>query len=331
MAMIEHGGNLAKAIEIFGGHPSEWMDISTGISPFSAPLPQFDLDVWRRLPESRSVVELEALVQDFYGASLSCRAVAGSQFVINLLPKILTGKVGIVEPCYGEYANAFAKDGLEYVSLKTIEDCAGVTSVILANPNNPDGCICSSEALLQLAKVLGERGGYLVVDEAFADAEPNVSLLGQLETIDNIIVLRSFGKFFGLAGLRLGFVFASEKVLAKLDVYRGPWSVTGPAIAVAQSVLKTPNISQVLTKRIHHRCREMEQAFVEAKADIIGGTSLFFLIQHKDADSLHHHLQTKHILSRKFDYNTTWLRLGLTQNSDEDKRLSEALLSFEGK
>ena len=331
MSMIEHGGNLAKAIQIFGGQPSDWLDISTGISPFSAPLPEFDIDVWRRLPEPQSVIELEALAQDFYGASLSCRAVAGSQFVINLLPKILSGKVGIVEPCYGEYANAFAKDELEYLSLDTIETIDGVTSVILANPNNPDGRIYSSEALLQLAKVLRERGGYLVIDEAFADAEPDVSVLGLIKTIDNIIVLRSFGKFFGLAGLRLGFVFASDAVLSKLDVHRGPWSVTGPAIAVAQSVLETPHISQLLSEKIYHRHSEMDQALGGSGINIIGGTSLFFLLQHPDADSLHHHLQTKHILTRKFDCNHQWLRLGLTQNVQEDNWLCEALLSFECK
>ncbi len=324
---IEHGGNLEKAIKIYGGERSEWIDISTGISPFSAPIPELSLESWQRLPEPSSLSELAHIAQRYYGASQKCVVTSGSQFVINHLPDLLEGDVGIVEPTYGEYAGAFARQNRDFRSISSIDDIGDVQSIILANPNNPTGRVFSQKELFDLAAKLSACSGYLIVDEAFCDVSDQTSMLAG-NSIDNLIVLRSFGKFFGLAGARIGFVFAQDEILDQIEQLQGPWAVSGPSMAVAKHVLTSNHIRQDLLKKITTRHSDMLNMLKDTGLEIIGGTKLFMLVGDDNAIDLHEHLLKHKILTRKFDYQSKWLRLGLTRNQEEDGRLKDAISSF---
>ncbi|MEP2979564.1 MAG: threonine-phosphate decarboxylase CobD [Lentilitoribacter sp.] len=325
---LEHGGNLERAIQTYGGSRSDWIDISTGISPFIAPIPDLDLSSWHRLPERAVVSELAEIAKKYYASKQNCLVTSGSQFLINHLPDLLQGDVGIVGPTYGEYAGAFARNNRSYTALSSIDDIGDVRSLVLANPNNPDGRLYSQDELCVLAKVLKQRDGYLVVDEAFCDVCEKASML-MTDPIENLIVLKSFGKFFGLAGARIGFVFAHNEVLSRIKYLQGPWSVSGPSISVARHVLTRDGIHCELLKKISSRHGQFIQMLGRTGLKIAGGTKLFTLIEHESAANLHEHLLVEKILTRKFDYNASWLRLGLTCNEEEDLRLQQAILSFE--
>lgn len=324
---IEHGGNLKEAIKVYGGERSEWIDISTGISPFTVPIPELNLEDWQRLPEPSSLSELAYIAQRYYGADQNCVVTSGSQFVINHLPDLLEGDVGIVEPTYGEYAGAFVRQNRDFTSISSIDDIGDVQSIILANPNNPTGRIFSRDELLNLAAKLSARSGYLIVDEAFCDVCDQASMLTE-NSVDNLIVLRSFGKFFGLAGARIGFVFAHDEILHQIEQLQGPWAVTGPSMVVAKHALTSNHIHQDLLKKITTRHIEMVSVLADTGIEIIGGTKLFVLVSHDKAVDLHEHLLTHKILTRKFSYHSKWLRLGLTRNQEEDDRLKDAISSF---
>ncbi|MBO6918350.1 MAG: threonine-phosphate decarboxylase [Rhizobiaceae bacterium] len=324
---IEHGGNLEEAIKVYGGERSEWIDISTGISPFTTPMPEISLDDWQRLPEPSSLSELAHLAQRYYGADQKCVVTSGSQFVINHLPDLLEGDVGIVEPTYGEYAGAFARQNRHFTSISSIDDIGDVQSIILANPNNPTGRVFSRDELLNLAAKLSARGGYLVVDEAFCDVCDQAAMLSG-NSIDNLIVLRSFGKFFGLAGARIGFVFAQDNILHQIEQLQGPWAISGPSMAVAKHVLMSNHIHQDLLKKITTRHTDMLNMLKDTGVEIIGGTKLFMLVGHENAIDLHAYLLKHKILTRKFSYHSKWLRLGLTRDQEEDGRLRDAISSF---
>jgi cobalamin biosynthetic protein CobC len=328
MMKIEHGGNLEKAMQAHGGIRSDWIDISTGISPFSAPFPQLRLSDWHRLPESASLDELAHIARNYYSSNQECIVTSGSQFLINHLPDLLAGDIGILEPSYGEYAASFIRQKRSYKSLSSINNIGDVQSIVLANPNNPDGRLYSQDELCKLAEKLKKRDGYLVVDEAFCDVCENASMLISDPT-ENLIVLKSFGKFFGLAGARIGFVFAHKKVLRRIEYLQGPWSVSGPSISVAKHVLTRDGMHEDLLEKISTRHDQFIQMLGETNLIIAGGTKLFTLIEQENAANLHEHLLVEKILTRKFDYNPHWLRLGLTCNEEEDLRLKQAILSFE--
>lgn len=325
MKPIQHGGHLFQAIEEFGGRQTDWLDLSTGISPFTIDLPEFNHDVWRRLPDPKYVALIEDKARLFYQTNANCLAVPGSQFAIQHLPHVLEGDVGILQPTYGEYAVSFTRQNRSFVSLTDIAEIGNVSSVVLANPNNPDGRLYAREILLELADQLSRRKGYLVVDEAFMTLDDHHSLLSAMEEAQNIIVLRSVGKLFGLAGIRLGFVFCSTETREKLMRYLGPWAVSGPALAVAEHVLNNRIIADELKHKISVRHQDMKSMLARSGLNIIGENDLFFLIQHQNAVGLHIELKKQKILTRIFDYKSDWMRIGLTANKDEDQRVFDGL------
>lgn len=329
MKQVQHGGNLLQAIEDFGGQPKDWLDLSTGISPFTVELPEFSQNVWRRLPDAKYVELVESKAKAFYQTKSECLAVPGSQFAIQHLSKVLDGDVGIVEPTYGEYSASFARNSKSYTSLSGIDKIGSVSSVILANPNNPDGRLYTLRELLGLAIQLSERQGFLVVDEAFMTIDDRNSLLTILDKATNIIILRSIGKFFGLAGIRLGFVFSSNGVREKLAGYLGPWAVTGPALTIADHIFSYPVIAKKIKRENSARHREMAKMLDLSRMIIIGKNELFFLVQHTNVEDLHVYLKKQKILTRIFDYNSEWMRIGLTSNAEEDERLLHALNEFQ--
>ena len=195
---------------------------------------------------------------------------------------------------------------------------------IVVNPNNPDGRIVGKSDLLRIADRLDQNRGVLVVDESFADVAPDISLAGETDR-ENIVVLRSFGKFYGLAGLRLGFAIASPALAGRLDAVLGPWAVAGPAIAIGQKALADSEWKRQALERLASDAKKLDELLIAAGLEIVGGTSLFRLTRSQDAGALFDRLGRAGILVRRFAEEPTWLRWGLPADDNAWQRLSAAL------
>jgi cobalamin biosynthetic protein CobC len=239
-APLRHGGDISEARRQFPNAPEPIIDLSTGINPHPYPIPQLSSELLARLPQS---VELDALVvaaAKSYAAPSRDHVVAapGTQILLPLVVSLIApGRAAILGPTYAEHARVAALIGHNVKQVHEIGELANANLAIIVNPNNPDGRLCSRNGLLAVASELQSRGGLLVLDEAFVDVAPDGTSLAPEVDRGNIVVLRSFGKFFGLAGLRLGFALAAPELVARLAAWLGPWAVSGPAIALGRSAL----------------------------------------------------------------------------------------------
>jgi cobalamin biosynthetic protein CobC len=327
-APIQHGGALAAAASQYGGRIEDWLDLSTGINPCPPMLPDIPVRAWHRLPDREREMAAREAARAYYraGACLPL-PVPGTQAVIQLLPRLLDrrDRVAVLSPTYGEYARAFALAGLAVDPVADLGDIGPAHRlVVVVNPNNPDGRFFTRDRLRSLASELAGRGGFLVVDEAFGDMQPDHSLSG--ETKENVIVFRSFGKFFGLAGIRLGFVIAADRVSGQFSEWLGPWAVSGPALVLAEHLMTSE--TGAIRASILARAQGLTNVLAEAGLAVRGGTPLFQLVEDAVAEALHHHLCRHQILTRKFDYRADWLRFGLAPDAAGDARLLDALKSF---
>ncbi|WP_374325269.1 threonine-phosphate decarboxylase CobD [Aquipseudomonas alcaligenes] len=323
--MLEHGGRLRAAAQRYGIAVADWLDLSTGIAPYGWPLPPIPADAWQRLPEQDD--GLEALARDYYGAA-ALLPVAGSQAAIQALPRLRRPglRVGVVSPAYAEHALAWRREGhlVQELSEGTVErDLEYFDLLLVINPNNPSGRLIERERLLGWHTRLAERGGWLVVDEAFMDCTPQHSLAAESQR-PGLIVLRSFGKFFGLAGIRLGFVLAEQALLDQLSEQLGPWTVSGPARAVAAALLADAEGQQRQRERL---CADGLRLAVLLSAHGLapaGGTALFQLVGHAHAVGLHGYFARRGILLRLFA-ESRCLRFGLPADEAGWQRLEQAL------
>ncbi|WP_404379835.1 threonine-phosphate decarboxylase CobD [Caenispirillum salinarum] len=326
-----HGGNLSAAVAATGRPRAEWLDLSTGINPRPYPVPPIPADAWTRLPEAAEDAALVEAARAAYGVAKDAAVVPapGTQALIQWLPLLRPrGRVGIVGPTYGEHATAWARAGhaVEDLSDPPAPDDAGAPDVVVVvNPNNPDGRRHDSDALLALAEGQARRGGWLVVDEAFADVAPEVSLCGRAGG-PGLVILRSPGKFYGLAGLRLGFAVTAEDVAAALAANLGPWAVAGPALAVGAAALGDPAWQDATRAWLAERRRALDGVLAAAGLTIAGGTDLFRLIETSDAAARFERLARAGILARPFAYAPRWLRLGLPADDAGLARLAEAMV-----
>ncbi|MBY5319028.1 MULTISPECIES: threonine-phosphate decarboxylase [Rhizobium] len=241
---------------------------------------------------------------------------------------VTDNKVAVVSPTYGEYARALTSAGF---TVDAVDNVAAIgiehRLAVVVNPNNPDGLAWPAETLIALHDRMKAAGGLLVVDEAFGDTDPALSLASRAQQLPNLIIFRSFGKFFGLAGLRLGFAIARDDILARFEDWLGPWAVSGPALSIAGSLLRS-DVSPI-RGRIDERSAGLHAVLKGAGLRMAGGTALFTLVADAKAGDIYTHLCRHHILVRKFDYAPDWLRFGLTPAPAADRRLSEALQRFE--
>ena len=326
-APIVHGGGITEAALQFGGAPSDWLDLSTGINPNPVALPDIPQSAWHRLPDRHRFDAASEAARDYYGSgAVPPLAVPGTQSVIQLLPRLLTRgrRAAILGPTYGEYGRVLRAAGHavdELTDLDTVSDGHGV--VIVVNPNNPTGRVIAPDALEALAEKVARQGGYLLVDEAFGDTSPDTSVASLVERHERLIVFRSFGKFFGLAGLRLGFVVASENIRASFREWLGPWAVSGPALVIAADLMARD--TGAIRADIAQRKRGLDAVLRNAGLAISGGTPLFTLVAHPRAVDLHTALCRRQVLTRRFDYAPTWLRIGLAPDGAADARLADAL------
>lgn len=321
--MNEHGGNLLAAAERYGIALEEWLDLSTGISPYGYPAGMLGAEAWRRLPSESPGFRKAAA--SYYGSDRFL-AVAGSQAAIQVLPRLIPARsVAIVHPTYGEHEKRWRAGGaaVERLAEDAVENAPAHDVIVLCNPNNPTGRLRCPEALLGLRERQAARGAWLVVDEAFIDTEPQLSVVAHASA-GGLVVLRSVGKFFGLAGARVGFLFAPPALLEKAREEIGPWSVSGPALAVAAKALANvayQNHSRMLLKLASARLREM----LEKKGyEVAGATDFFAWVKHAKARDIQDRLARNGILVRAFD-DPPSLRIGLADSEEAWHRLERAL------
>lgn len=321
---LEHGGRLARARRRFPEAPDPFLDLSTGINPVSYPIPPLPPEAWTRLPEPEDLERLQAAAASAHGAADPAMVVAapGTQLLISLLPHILPhARVTVLSPTYGEHAAAWSAVGARVTEAGTLEDMAGAGAAVVCNPNNPDGARHAPAALLQLARTTG----LLVVDEAFIDLEPDPPSLVPHLLDDRIIVLRSFGKSFGLAGVRLGFALAAPALAGRIRAALGPWAVSGPAIAIGTRALSDRAWTLAAAVRRRADATRLDAMLMQAGFTVIGGTCLFRLASSKEAPRWFERLARAGILTRRFPEQPDWLRFGLPGDAGAWERLEGAL------
>lgn len=331
-AAPRHGGNLAAAERRFGIPPEPWIDLSTGINPHAYPLPDLAADLWRRLPETRNVAALINAAAEFFDQTSAPMAVAhGSQALIQLLPHLIRpSPVAVLGPTYDEHERAWSNAGHSVAAVDDIDSVYSHTRIlVLANPNNPDGRIVPPDQIEHLADVMADRGGLVVVDEAFADVAPEVSV-ASLCGRHGLAVLRSFGKFFGLAGMRLGFMLGDDELVAKLRAALGPWPVSGPALAVATKAYQDAEWIAATRTRLNGDRLRLEALLQGHGMVLVGATDLFVLVRHGQALDIASALGHAGILIREFPDRPDLLRFGLPGSDEAWERLTRALGSVGG-
>ena len=322
----EHGGVLDRAISRFGGQRADWLDLSTGINPHAYPLPPIDNSLWTDLPDKGLQQDVEAAAAAAYHTTRPCLALAGAQQAIQLYPAlfaryITSRRARLLHPSYSEHEGQLLRQNWQVERVRSIKQLAGAGLAVVVNPNNPDGRYSRPEQLFSLA----EQVGVLVIDESFCDPLPRLSVCPHLTAQhDNILVLRSFGKFYGLAGLRLGFAVGAQSHLSDLSEMMGSWAVSGPALAVGRAALTDRIWITQMTTKLATESDQLDQLATAAGWQIVGGTSLYRLYQMSDAAAWQDHLARHQIWVRAFSYNANWLRLGLPPQTGW-ARLEQAL------
>ena len=331
---MAHGGDLDAARRLFPGAVEPFIDLSTGINPNPYPLPRLSADVFARLPPPAAADAVAVIAAQAYGAPSAAHVVPapGTQILLPLVAALIPpGRAALLTPSYGEFARAAALAGHQVKAADELDACADADLVMIANPNNPDGSLLGGNSLREFVeKSLRPHGGMLMVDEAFMDVGPRGASVAADVALGDVVVLRSFGKFFGLAGVRLGFALAAPRIVARLRAALGPWAVSGPALAVGAKALA----DKVWIERTRHQLAQaaerLDVTLESAGLEILGGTSLFRLARIPAANSLFQHLGRAGIFVRTFPDNASWLRFGLPPDERAWRRLEAALRSFVG-
>lgn len=329
-----HGGDLADAAGIDGqtlrDNNQEWLDLSTGINPHAYPLPDLPDNVWHRLPGRIEIANLLAKAADCYGAPDTSHivAAAGSQALIQVLPHCLPElPVAVIEPTYSGHVHGWQAAGRETIQCAALADCDPGGISILVNPNNPDGHIYPARELDEFANLCTRNGGWLIIDEAYCDLDPSLSLSSRCNTA-NVIVLRSFGKFFGLAGLRLGFAIAPLQLASKLRHSLGAWAISGPAIKIATKALQDFTWHETQRDILRMSATRLDRLLTKNGIAVAGGTSLFRLTRSPQAQDIFARLLEHGIYVRRFSDHPEWLRFGLPGTDTDWTKLERALISL---
>jgi len=324
--MLEHGGRLRAAARRYGIPESEWLDLSSGINPDGWPVLPLPAEIWQALPQDDDGLADAACA--YYGTT-SLLAVSGSQAAIQSLPSLrVLSRVALIAPSYAEHAHAWRRCGHEVVAVSAEEILQADAEVkVIVNPNNPTGKLFTRDELLDLHAQLAARGGWLVVDEAFIDASPGHSLASVCPR-PGLIVLRSLGKFFGLAGARVGFVLAEESVLQPLAELLGPWPIAAPSRYVAALALRDTAWQCAARESLPQAAQRLAELLGAHDFEPSGGSSLFQWVCREDVANVHEQLARQGILTRLFDQPAS-LRFGLPRDEAQWARLVGSLSGVE--
>jgi cobalamin biosynthetic protein CobC len=324
---VAHGGDVDDARRQFPRAPQPWIDLSTGINPEPYPLPAFEAEAWTRLPQHAAEAALLRAAARSYGVPDTGMVVAGAgtQALLQLVPRLMQStQVAVVGPTYAEHALAWRRAGHEVADIDDLAAARSARVIVVVNPNNPTGRTFLAPKLAALAQELAGRGGLLVVDEAFADFLPSeVSAIPELPPAT--LVLRSFGKAYGLAGVRLGFAIAQQRMAQRLREALGPWAVSGPALIIGARALDDRLWLARARKALEAAGTRLDRLLIGAGFNIEGATPLFRLTSHPQAAHMADALGLRGIHVRRFPECVTWLRFGLPGPESAWLRLEEAL------
>ncbi len=322
--MPEHGGRLLAASRRLGRPAADWLDLSTGINPDPWPVPSLPPAAWHRLPEPDD--DLIDAARACYG----CQAVlpvAGSQAAIQALPRLRgPSRVAVVGPTYAEHAHAWRRAGHRVLQIARAEIDGALERVdvlVIVNPDNPTGCHVDTARLRGWHRRLARRGGWLIVDEAFADALPAPDLAAGTPAA-GLVILRSLGKFFGLAGLRVGFVIAAHDLLRRLDDWLGPWTLARPSRELASLALADRDWQARARSALAARAASLDALLRRHALHAEGLCPLIRYVPTPHAEALATRLAQHGILVRRFDDRPA-LRFGLPRDDAARERLDVAL------
>jgi len=308
----DHGGGIDAARARYGGGRNDWIDLSTGINPHPYPVPHLPADAWTALPDAGAMDALLTAARTFWNVpeGVAIMAAPGASAIIAQIPFLRpAGTVAIPAPTYNEHAASFRMAGWD------VSDRLGKTdATVVVHPNNPDGAFHAAP-----------DGALVVIDESFCDVAPDRSLIDEA-TRPGRIILKSFGKFWGLAGMRLGFAIGDRDLITALKDRLGPWAVAGPALVTGAAALNDLAWAEATRERLSTEANRLDKLMVSAGARVVGGTSLFRLYDTASAAAWQDALAQSHIWSRIFPYSQTWLRLGLPPTDGWD-RLERAIKS----
>ncbi len=326
-----HGGALDLMRARFPQAPEPWIDLSTGINPWPYPLDSLQPETLQRLPTVTATAACRNAMAAAFGAPTECvLPIPGSELLIHLLPTLLRPqhgtRVAVTRPTFADHAEVWRAAGGRVIETPDPLDALDSTDlVVLCNPNNPDGRVWNPDRLEAARTALAGRGGWLIVDEAYADVRPGLSMAaGGGRT--GLILLRSFGKFFGLPGLRLGALIAPPDTLETVRRCLGVWSVSGPALAAGAPAYRDSGWQQETRHRLATARTRLDTVLNTAGLRVTGGVDLFRFVEVDDAGSVWHRLAEYGIFVRRFDWSRNRLRIGLPPDADAEARLAQALL-----
>lgn len=317
-----HGGDLSDAQRIYK-EVTQWIDLSTGINP--NPYKEFNLDIsiYNNLPSPYRIEQLLFIARGYYQLKENIPLIAyqGAQGFINILPQIIeemnNKNIQIYSPTYSEHYKSWINAGYNINLIYKTESKINPSAVtVVVNPNNPDGKIYNQDELEILHNKIQDRDGFLIIDESFMDATPDQGFNYFTEK-KNVIIIRSFGKFFGLPGLRLGFAYGDTKYINKIEQLVGPWPISVSSIDIAMKAMSDIEWIKHTINQLKIRSNDLELSLKDLGIEIIGGTLFFKLIKLEDANKINHLLAKEGIWTRKFSYNNSWLRLGVPKNQFE--------------
>ncbi|MEM8987525.1 MAG: threonine-phosphate decarboxylase CobD [Pseudomonadota bacterium] len=322
-----HGGALDRMRAAFPDAPEPWADLSTGVNPWPYPDTAIDAAALRHLPDNAAMDACRAAMAAAFATPADSLLLApGSELLIRMLPNAIAPKrVVILSPTYGDHARVWRAAGVDVTETNApLAHADTADAVVLCNPNNPDGRVFDRQDLDTARRRLAARGGWLIVDEAYADINPDLSL-APMGGGDGLVILRSMGKFFGLAGLRLGALIAPKSVQHAMAERLGVWPVSGPALAIGRRAYQGTAWADDMRAQLSEARRRLDAVLKAGGLSITGGTDLFRYVETDNAHALWAQLARAGLYVRRFPWSERHLRIGLPASADVETRLAAAL------
>lgn len=324
---MQHGGDLSRAVQTYAIEKWKWMDLSTGVNPNGYAIERLPQSSFEKLPDAQDMTALAEAARRAYNVpdAQGLIAAPGSEFLIQALPQTRRlSKVAILWPTFSSHEAAWRRYGHQVRMISDLDELQDETVVVIVNPNNPDGRVIKPGQLKKLAAQLSVNGGLLIVDEAFVDVMPEMSFIPKND-LENVVILRSIGKFFGLAGVRLGFAVGANRLLDPLRESLGAWAVSGPAIAIGTKILSDTDWQEQARSVLRLQGQQHEEVYKKYGVKLVGGVPLFHLLEFDDARTIHHELAKRAVWTRIFDYNNKWLRVGLCKTQVDLRQFADRL------
>lgn len=328
---MRHGGDLSDATAL-APDVNDWIDLSTGINPHAWPITGIARRAWTALPGRADLARFLNVARAAYRAPAGAGLVAapGTEMLIGLLPLLAGGgSVAIAGPTYGSHERLWRDAGAAVNRLDPARPETIARHAVIVRPNNPDGAVLPSDTVLRIAERCARQDGLLVIDEAFIDCTPQ-DTLAALAATHPVVVLRSFGKFFGLAGLRLGVAIGPPALTQAIAARLGDWAVSGPALAIGAAALADEAWAGAMRGRLSRESGRLDRLLEGAGFALAGGTLLFRLARHARARDWHRSLARSGLWTRRFDHDQEVLRFGLPGRRADWQRLAAALAAGPG-